>query len=144
MITELKLTELTRLDDVLGHYDVYKDCMYMPTSDKFERRMRAYLADETARIYACLSGDIVVGMAVCVCAKNSVLEIVGIAVERAHRCKGIGLYMISNIKNKYIDCTLYAETDDDAVGFYRKCGFTVSEYTQEYDGQSVRRYKCTL
>ena len=144
MITELKLTELTRLDDVIGHYDVYKDCMYMPTPDKFERKMRAYLADEAARIYACLSGDIVVGMAVCVCAQNSVLEIVGIAVERTRRCKGVGLYTISNIKNKYTDCTLYAETDDDAVGFYRKCGFTVSEYMQQYDGQSVRRYKCTL
>jgi len=36
--------------------------------------------------------------------------------------------------------TIEAETDDDAVGFYRKCGFEVTAI-QKYD---VRRWTCVL
>ena len=37
-----------------------------------------------------------------------------------------------------------AQTDQDAVGFYRRCGFTIEEVVVEYpDGLSVR-YNCEL
>ena len=144
MIMELKLTELTKLDDVLKLYDVYKDCMYMPTYDKFERKMSGYLADDNTHIYACCTEDKTVGAAVCSCAENCTAEIVGIGVDSALRCNGIGLYIVNKIKENHSGHTLYAETDDDAVGFYRRCGFSVMEYMQNYDGQAVRRYKCTL
>ena len=141
---KLELNELTRLDDVIKLYDVYKDCMYMPTPGKFESKMRAYLAEESIHIYGCCSGDTIVGVIVCSIAQKGVLEIVGIAVESTFRCKGIGRYMICKIKEYCREHTLYAETDGDAVGFYQKCGFSATEYMQEYDGQTVRRYKCTL
>lgn len=37
-----------------------------------------------------------------------------------------------------------AETDDGAVGFYRKCQFKTEEFFQEYDGNQYRRYCCVL
>jgi hypothetical protein len=37
---------------------------------------------------------------------------------------------------------LEAETDSDAVGFYRSCGFTVLSLGEVYPG--VERFRCTL
>ena len=38
----------------------------------------------------------------------------------------------------------YAETDNDAVGFYQKNNFSITEFSEIYDGETVIRYKCEL
>ena len=40
--------------------------------------------------------------------------------------------------------SVYAETDDDSIGFYRKNGFSITEFSETYDGETVIRYKCEL
>ncbi|MDR3264006.1 MAG: GNAT family N-acetyltransferase [Clostridiales bacterium] len=50
---------------------------------------------------------------------------------------GIGRMMIKELKAKY-DKPLEAETDDDAVGFYRKCGFETAEIARN----GIRRWIC--
>jgi len=40
--------------------------------------------------------------------------------------------------------SVYAETDNDAVGFYKKNNFSVTEFSECYDGETVIRYKCEL
>lgn len=50
--------------------------------------------------------------------------------------------MINDSMKKLFIKTLMAETDDDAIGFYRNTGFTIEELGEKYEG--IRRYKCTL
>ena len=37
-----------------------------------------------------------------------------------------------------------AQTDDDSIGFYRKCGFTEEKLVKEYSDGEVVRYNCVL
>ena len=37
----------------------------------------------------------------------------------------------------------FAETDDDAVMFYRRCGFQTDEFYKTYNTYKAKRYKCT-
>ena len=39
---------------------------------------------------------------------------------------------------------LEAQTDDDSIGFYRKCGFAEERTIIDYPGESVIRYNCIL
>ena len=45
---------------------------------------------------------------------------------------------------KYNQTSLTAQTDGEAVGFYRKVGFTTKEERVQYGTQSVLRYRCLL
>ena len=72
------------------------------------------------------------------------IEIIGIAVDASARGKGIGSYMINQVINNYGLLSVYAETDNDAVGFYRKNNFSITEFSEIYDGETVIRYKCEL
>ena len=46
--------------------------------------------------------------------------------------------------NNYDLLSVYAETDNDAVGFYQKNNFSITEFSEIYDGETVIRYKCEL
>ena len=72
------------------------------------------------------------------------IEIMGIAVGLSARGKGIGSHMINQIVDDYSLISVYAETDNDAVGFYQKNGFSITEFSKIYDGETFIRYKCEL
>ncbi len=68
----------------------------------------------------------------------------GIAVDKSARNRGIGYYMINKLVDNYGLSSVYAETDSDAVGFYRKNGFGIVVLYKNYDGETVVQYKCKL
>lgn len=68
-------------------------------------------------------------------------EILHIAVEPAQRRHGVGRMMIALLVADAGLCELVAETDRDAVGFYRRCGFAVQSLGEKYPG--VERFLCT-
>lgn len=70
---------------------------------------------------------------------ESRVEIYHIAARESARGKGVGSAMITALQEKYRKA-IEAETDDDAVGFYRKCGFETTAI-QKYN---VRRWVCVL
>ena len=72
------------------------------------------------------------------------IEIVGIAVDVSARGKGVGSYMINQVVNNYGLLSVYAETDNDAVGFYQKNNFSITEFSETYCAETVVRYKCEL
>ena len=72
------------------------------------------------------------------------IEIIGIAVEVSARGKGVGSYMINQVVNNYGLLSVCAETDNDAVGFYRNNGFSITEFSETYGAETVVRYKCEL
>ena len=124
-------------------FSVYKDCMYKPTFEKYRNIMGELVSDAIVRILLCETGDGIVGMLVL---KNEVdkAEIVGIAVSSNYRHQGIARQMLRHAISEEGLQAVFAQTDDDAVGFYRKCGFEVKEEVIEYPDGLCVRYNCEL
>lgn len=141
---ELELIELTHKNEICQTYEIYKHCMFMPTEEKFNKKIDRFLNDNSVKIFACFNQAKIVGIIVVSFAEQNKIEILGIAVELSARGKGIGSYMINQVINNYCLLSVYAETDNDAVGFYRKNNFCITEFYETYDGETVVRYKCEL
>lgn len=63
-----------------------------------------------------------------------------IAVFPDSRERGIGSQMIEEIIREFSLKGINAETDSDAVGFYRHCDFQISSLGEKYPG--VERFLC--
>lgn len=74
--------------------------------------------------------------------ESNTYEIKHIAVSPQSRESGIGEKMIQFVFTQHSIYRLQAETDKDAVGFYRKCGFTITSLGEKYPG--VERFLCIL
>ena len=141
---DLKLRELTLKNEILQVYEIYKHCMFMPTEEKFSNKVDLFLNDNSVKIFACFEQDKIVGVMAVSFIEQKNIEIIGIAVDVSARGKGIGSYMIKQVINNYGLLSVYAETDNDAVGFYQKNNFSITEFSEIYDGEMVIRYKCEL
>jgi GNAT superfamily N-acetyltransferase len=62
-----------------------------------------------------------------------------VVVER-HRRSGVGRKMVEAALAKIDAPWVEAETDSDAVGFYRSLGFTATTLGEKYPG--VERFRC--
>lgn len=87
-------------------------------------------------------GDKLVGLVGLALPSPASAVIRNIVVSRDHRRQGIGLRMIRAVCAKYCLGNISAETDHDAVAFYRKCGFTIQSLGEKYPG--TERFCCTL
>ena len=140
----LKLRELTLKNEILQTYEIYKHCMFMPTEEKFNNKVDLFLNDNSVKIFACFEQDKILGVVVVSFIEQKKIEIIGIAVNSCIRGKGIGSYMINQVVNDYGLLSVYAETDNDSVGFYRNNGFNIVEFSETYGNETVVRYKCEL
>ena len=71
-------------------------------------------------------------------------EIIGIAVSEKLRCRGIGKQLILSAMELERIGRIEAQTDDDSIGFYRRCGFSEEKSIIDYPDGSVVRYNCIL
>ena len=143
----LKLRELTLKNEILQTYGIYKHCMFMPTKEKFNNKVDLFLNDNSIKIFACFEQDEqdeVLGVMVVSFIEQKKIEIIGIAVNSSVRGKGIGSYMVNQVVNDYGLLSVYAETDNDSVGFYRNNDFSIVEFSEIYGDEPVVRYKCEL
>ena len=140
----MKLIELTRKDEILQIYELYKHCMFMPTKEKFNNKVDIFFNDNSVKIFACFEQDKILGIITISFIEKKKIEIIGIAVDASARGKGIGSYMINQVVNNYDLLSVYAETDKDAVGFYRNNGFRIGEIYETYGAETVIRYQCEL
>ena len=139
---QLTLTRWTEPEQVLAAYEVYKPCMYLPTEEKFRAKVGAYLRDDAVRVFGCTAAEKVVGMVAVRVAEGKSMEVLGIAAAETARGQGIGTFMLRQAAEYCGAESVFAETDDDAVGFYRKCGFAITKLEKDYDGTPVTRYLC--
>lgn len=112
--------------------------VYNPTEERLLNRAKKYQEDENANIYAYKEDGRYKGIAVFKIINNSV-TILDIAVKPEHRGQGIGSKLIDFIFNSFNAQNITAETDDDAIGFYKKYGFIVADTKVEFD---TKRYVC--
>lgn len=125
-------------------YAVYAACMYEPTYEKFIQKTTPLLADPDIRIYGAFQGELLLGIMVVHRTGGDTAEINGIAVRETHRRRRIGSGLIAYVMQHERLKALFAETDDDAVLFYRHCGFETEAFVKTFDGMPFRRYRCIL
>ena len=143
-VRAMNLIELTHKNDILQTYEIYKHCMFMPTEEKFNNKVDLFLNDNSVKIFACFEQNKILGVMVVSFIEQQKIEIIGIAVDASVRGKGVGSYIINQVINNYGLLSVYAETDNDAVEFYRNNGFNIVEFSETYGNETVVRYKCEL
>lgn len=115
-----------------------KPSVYEPTPERLKRRAEKYSADKNTFVYACKIDGVYAGIVV-FRTENGTAEILDIAVKPEYRKKGIGKSLIDFILNQFPVDTITAETDNEAVEFYKRCGFDVIGFGMKCNN---KRYIC--
>ena len=137
MLTLLQRKELLELPELNG---ILAASVYDPTPERLAKRVRAYRQNASIAVFACREADIWKGVAV-VQRTGSLGTLLDIAVSEKDRKQGIGRFLISGIIKSLALTDFYAETDEEAVGFYHSLGFTVTSLGDKYNSGS-QRYLC--
>ena len=124
-------------------FSIYASCMYHPAFEGYKVQMKDYLSDPSVKIFVYEDGSEKTGMMVLGLSKTDA-EIIGIAVSENARRKGVGKQLIKSVVELLNPECVIAQTDDDSIGFYRKCGFSEEKMVVEYPNGSAVRYNCTL
>jgi len=132
----------SRLDDPEVQY-VMSLSMFNPTPESIARVVERCRNSENRELWGVVDDGHVLGAVQYYIREDNVLYIASIAVIEARRGQGIGRGMINALQEKY-GLTIELETDDDAVDFYRKCGFDAVSFEKTYGEDIVRRWTCTL
>ena len=124
-------------------FSIYASCMYHPTYKDYKGQMDDLLCDPSTKVFVYEDQGRKTGMII-LKFSDAAAEIIGIAVSVDARRKGIGKQLIRRVMElDDLEC-VKAQTDDDSIGFYRKCGFSEEKIVIEYpDGPAVR-YNCVL
>jgi len=103
------------------------------------KTVEEYLLNSKLYFYAWAENDSILG--ICGYAiHDDKIEIHLIAVDENSRRRGVGSSMVTALQEEY-NKDIEAETDDDAVEFYRKRGFTTCKFIHETRG---KRHTCVL
>ena len=124
-------------------FSIYASCMYHPTYEEYKAQMEDYLHDSSVKVFVCENRGKRIGMMV-LKSSGVAAEIIGIAVSDNARRKGIGKQLIQRVMETEHLERIKAQTDEDSIGFYRKCGFSEERIVKEYPDGAVVRYNCVL
>ncbi len=123
-------------------YNIYSACMFEPNFDKFKLKTEQMQKDSSVSVYGYFSNEKIIGV-ISTQETDKTVEIIGIAVDTKKRHSGIGTELIDYVKDKSSK-PIIAETDSDAVMFYKKYGFDIEEKIVSKSNISYSRYVCTL
>ena len=122
-------------------FSIYAPCMYQPKYEDFVAQMEEYFSDPSVKIFVCETEGDKTGILV-LKEDGYEAEIVGIAVKMDQRKKGIGKDMVYQVMEIEHLKRITAQTDDDAIGFYRNSGFEAEKVVIEYPDGAAVRYNC--
>ena len=136
---------LTDIKNLLNEPNVRRimgEAEFDNSPEAMEKKAEVYRQREDLHLYGWHENNILLGT--CGVEDHSEWVVIrGIAVEPSARTCGVGRKMITAIQEIY-KTTIKAETDDDAVEFYRKCGFETEGFIKSYPNGECRRYECIL
>lgn len=124
-------------------FSIYSPCLYHRTYEDYKAWIEDCLSDPAVKIFVCEYRGRKRGMMVLKLSEAHG-EIIGIAVSENARRKGIGRQMIRSVTESGNLESLTARTDDDSIGFYRRCGFSKERILMEYPDGTAVRYNCVL
>ncbi|QSB09345.1 GNAT family N-acetyltransferase [Lysinibacillus fusiformis] len=115
---------------------------YATSEKKVDREYPLYIQNPERVLYGYTIEQDLVGCIGIVKGEANRCEIKHIAVSPAFRGKGIGREMIRYVEEYHAFSSIYAETDQDAVTFYKNLGFHITSLGEKYPG--VERFACLL
>ena len=124
-------------------FTIYADCMYKPELGKYRKLMKQYMDSPAVMILVNQTDSDVSAIMVSEFTDDDT-KILGIAVAEKYRGYGIGRKMTEDLHQMSAGRPLLAETDGDALGFYRSCGFSVEKIRKRYPDGIAERYLCRL
>lgn len=127
------------INDNCEFLDMLKYSHYNPTNDKINKISRKYNEDKNIYCFGSFDDNKMIGFIVVEYIDKFKYEIIDIALSPEYRKLGIGSKMVDYVIEKFSIKTLYAESDDDAVDFYKKYGFAIN-FIDKFE--ETNRYKC--
>ena len=115
---------------------------YATSEKKVDREYPLYIENPERVLYGYTIEQDLVGCIGIVKGEANRCEIKHIAVSPAYRGKGVGREMIRYVEDHHAFSSIYAETDQDAVIFYKNLGFHITSLGEKYPG--VERFGCLL
>ena len=73
--------------------------------------------------------------------KNTFITIRHISILKKFQKQAIGRLMIHHLKKNNPNCKIFAETDEESIIFYQKCGFLCKKIRSIY---KTPRYQCVI
>lgn len=128
--------ENKEIRDVIGY------AMFNPTRGRIQNVAQSMYAKQQGRFYVAVEGDRIIGIVGFKKIDNIKLQVMHIAVEEDMRGQGIGRKMLEEAALLERVNEIVVETDDDALAFYKRCGFKTKRMPDQ--GYGIDRYLCTL
>lgn len=135
----IEAKSILKNEDLLS---VLAESLYNPTEERLNNRVDKYITNQSIAVFAYKNNDAYKGVIILDISNTKEIIILDIAVSNNYRKAGIGSSLINHCIKTFEPNKIVAETDDDAVEFYKKCGFDILFLGDKY-GAGITRYKCT-
>ncbi|WP_409344431.1 GNAT family N-acetyltransferase [Paenibacillus sp. MBLB4367] len=112
-----------------------------PDPEKVQKAVDTYKHEDRAHLTGYENEGALVGLAGFRLDEAGVMEIKHIAVVPEERGKGYGRGIVLELLFQHNPAKIIAETDEEAVDFYRSIGFMIESLGEKYPG--VERFACT-
>ncbi|WP_067652152.1 GNAT family N-acetyltransferase [Nocardia harenae] len=110
------------------------------TGPRLDRALAAYHSGAAELALTCVGGEPV---AIAGYRRHpGYLELLHLATAPGHRHRGLAAALLTDLRRRFPELPVRAETDSDAVGFYRRLGFAVTSLGERYPG--VERFTVSL
>ena len=141
-MSKVTLIDLVPRLDTEEFRDVFLFIVFRPTTEKVQRLIEGYRSDPHLKILGVERAERLVALIGLDLNTPHEGVIRHIVVNPDHRHIGLGRAMIAAACDQFGLQVLTAETDRDADGFYRRCGFEVQSLGELYPG--TERFCCVL
>lgn len=131
---------MREIDSKIMDPSVKKLLSYATSAGKVEGEYEKYMASPNLKLYGEASEDEFFACIGIAFLEEGICEIRHIALSPELRGKNIASGMIDAICQLYQPDQILAETDRQAVEFYRKYGFSIASLGEKYPG--VERFRC--
>lgn len=120
--------------------DILGNAVFQPTVERMNGILDGVYGRGDAMLYGLALDQDVVAVAGIRRVSETAAELLHIAVKSSERRNGIGRQLVKLVIQEENLEELVAETDRDAVDFYRRCGFAVWSLGEKHAG--VERSRC--
>ena len=113
-----------------------------PDDERINNEYRQYMNDDSRILLGKVTNNVLVGLIGVTYISSYQIELRHIAVKQGYRNQGLGKGMLTEILENRNLTEIVAETDKNAVSFYRRTGFHITSLGEKYPG--VERFHCVF
>jgi ribosomal protein S18 acetylase RimI-like enzyme len=121
--------------------DLLAECMW-PDDGRINNEFLHYMNADSRILFGKIINNVLVGLIGFTFLSAYQIELRHIAVKQGYRNQGLGKGMLTDILEERKLIEIVAETDKNAVNFYRRTGFHITSLGEKYPG--VERFHCVF